>query len=137
VRLIANQTPPGLYNRIMGMQNIKGTGLDFVYRWQAWEAVARACDQALDGDPAVATRGLAMLGSFQEYGILSDDKVRRTVASLLARGELPEGYTPVQGEAILVRLEEPMASLDAMPASFKPYRSFMRVREEIAREMGK
>ena len=120
VRLIANQTPPGLYNRIMGMQNIKGTGLDFVYRWQAWEAVAKACDQALDTDPAIATRGLAMLASFQEYGILSEDRVRRTVEALLDRGDLPGGYTPVQVEAIRARLEDQMAEFDASDTAGTP-----------------
>ena len=33
VRYIARHAPPYLRNRIMGMQNIKGTGLSFVYAW--------------------------------------------------------------------------------------------------------
>ena len=39
IELIGQLTPPGFLNRIMGIQNIKGTGLDFVYRWQAWQAL--------------------------------------------------------------------------------------------------
>ncbi|TMM48190.1 hypothetical protein [Qipengyuania marisflavi] len=109
VRLIAAQTPPGLLNRIMGMQNIKGTGLDFVYRWQAWEAVARACEQALDPDPAVADKGLAMLSSFQEYGALSDERVRHTVAKLVAADNLPPSYSPQQVAAIPARLDEQLS----------------------------
>src|SRR5262249_43498657 len=31
--VIARGVPPGVHASIMGVQNIKGTGLDFVYRW--------------------------------------------------------------------------------------------------------
>ncbi|MBA3324836.1 MAG: hypothetical protein H0T41_06070, partial [Rhodobacteraceae bacterium] len=37
IDVLRQVTPPGYLNRIIGMQNIKGTGLDFVYRWQAWD----------------------------------------------------------------------------------------------------
>jgi poly-gamma-glutamate synthase PgsB/CapB len=74
---IARACPPGFRVRIMGTQNIKGTGLDFAYRFIAYdhtvklvEALARAAGEAtlplaaelartqdagvLDGPPAVA-----------------------------------------------------------------------------------
>src|SRR5262249_48323495 len=57
VDLIARQTPPGFLNRVMGIQNIKGTGLDFVYRWQAWQACWNAC-QPLRGDNVMLTQRL-------------------------------------------------------------------------------
>ena len=111
IRLIARQTPPGLVNRIMGMQNIKGTGLDFVYRWQAWESCYKACQQARDNDPGIARRGLDLLGAFQEYGALSDAKVRLTIAALKA--ETGRGAEPgdAQLDAIIARLDAQMASL--------------------------
>ena len=111
VRLVARATPPGLVNRIMGMQNIKGTGLDFVYRWQAWEAISRACDQALDPDEATAGKGIALLTGFQEYGRLSEARVKATVAELLARGTLPPGVTAAQIEAIPARMDEQIAAV--------------------------
>ncbi|MDG6079405.1 hypothetical protein E3U23_09395 [Erythrobacter litoralis] len=111
VRLVAKATPPGLVNRIMGMQNIKGTGLDFVYRWQAWEAVSKACDQALDADEATAAKGIALLSGFQEYGRLSEARVKTTVAELLARGNLPPGIAPAQVEAIPARVDEQIAAI--------------------------
>ena len=43
IRDIVQETPPGFRNRVMGIQNIKGTGLDFVYRFQAWDACYHAC----------------------------------------------------------------------------------------------
>jgi gamma-polyglutamate synthase len=113
IRLIAAQTPPGLINRIMGMQNIKGTGLDYVYRWQAWETCHKACGQALDADPGIARRGLDLLGAFQEYGALSERHVRATVAELKQAAGGATGAGDIQLDAILARLETQMAGLDA------------------------
>lgn len=109
VRLVARETPPGLVNRIMGMQNIKGTGLDWVYRWQAWDAVAKACTQLLDSDHAAADRGFQLLFAFQEYGALSEKLVRETIATLRERPELPAAITPAQLDAILSRLDAQLA----------------------------
>ncbi|WP_324261623.1 hypothetical protein U4960_00105 [Altererythrobacter sp. H2] len=85
VRTLAGITPPGFRNRVMGMQNIKGTGLDFVYRWHAWETVHRACADALGDDQAKVQRGLETLSSFREFGILSAELVRHVVKELRAR----------------------------------------------------
>ncbi len=79
---ICDETPPGFYNRIIGMQNIKGTGLDFVYRWQAWEACYRACEQLADSDSKIADKGLRALASFQEYGVVCEETVRDTVTQV-------------------------------------------------------
>ena len=79
VTLIAEDTPPGYLNRIMGLQNIKGTGLDFVDRWCAWESCHRSASQLLDRDPAEAERGLRGLSTFQDFGRLSEEMVRQTL----------------------------------------------------------
>ena len=86
VRLVAANTPPGLLNRIMGMQNIKGTGLDWVYRWQAWEAAWKACQQLREEDPATAERGYRMLASFHEFGVLSEAELRSVLADSREQG---------------------------------------------------
>jgi len=82
IATIRDATPPGFHNRIMGMQNIKGTGLDFVYRWLAWDACHRACDDMLARDPVRQRRGLGALVDFQEYGLLSQEKVHAAVAAV-------------------------------------------------------
>jgi gamma-polyglutamate synthase len=110
VRLCARHTPPGLINRIMGMQNIKGTGLDFVYRWQAWESCYKACNQALDSDPGIQRRGIDFLTAFQEYGALSDGYVRATIASIKqnnAAGSISEAAL----DTIISRLDTQLALL--------------------------
>ncbi len=76
---IVRLSPPGLFSRVMGLQNIKGTGLDFVYRWQAWEACHRACEDLASADSETAERGLQALAGFQEYNALCEEKVRASI----------------------------------------------------------
>jgi poly-gamma-glutamate synthase PgsB/CapB len=82
IETVGNATPPGFYARIMGMQNIKGTGLDFVYCWQAWETCCKACRQLASPSPAESAKGLAALANFQEYGVLAEETVRDVVATV-------------------------------------------------------
>jgi len=82
IKTIVKNTPMGLHARIMGMQNIKGTGLDFVYRWQAWESCSKACSQALDPRVEIAKAGVKMLSQFKEYGVLSEDKILQTISTI-------------------------------------------------------
>ncbi|WP_284123876.1 hypothetical protein [Parerythrobacter aestuarii] len=113
VRLVAESTPPGLINRIMGMQNIKGTGLDWVYRWQAWEAVWKACEQMRDEDPGTVERGYRFLASFQEFGILSEKAVRAAIAGLRSRIEQVPTVSPLQLDALETRLDDQMKQFDS------------------------
>ncbi|MGB5743126.1 MAG: hypothetical protein WBM65_12000, partial [Sedimenticolaceae bacterium] len=80
---IISLSPPGLFTRVMGMQNIKGTGLDFVYRWQAWEVCYRACEDLCSADPESADRGLQALAGFQEYNALCEEKVRTSIEAAM------------------------------------------------------
>ncbi len=75
------ETPPGLHCRIMGVQNIKGTGLDFVYRWQAWERCWMSCNKLRAEDEAVFTEGLNEMMAFQDFGLLSEEYVTESVAT--------------------------------------------------------
>lgn len=91
IKTVAQHTPPGCLNRVMGIQNIKGTGLDFVYRWQAWETCHRACQQLASHERSVFREGLATLVTFREFGVLTDVALRMTIetahASPLAQNE--------------------------------------------------
>lgn len=110
IQLIASHTPPGLENRIMGIQNIKGTGLDFVYRWQAWDNCHRACTQLLAPEPAKMEQGLAALSAFHEYGLLCEAHVQDTIARLAQRPGLQERHL---AELDLIRrnLDEAMSEI--------------------------
>ncbi|MCB1777625.1 MAG: HEAT repeat domain-containing protein, partial [Candidatus Competibacteraceae bacterium] len=82
---IVNETPPGMTHRLMGMQNIKGPGLDFVYRWQAWETCHQACRHLCDADPLLVRRGLQELAAFQEFGLLSEGEAREALVQVRSR----------------------------------------------------
>ncbi|MCX4245298.1 hypothetical protein [Paraliomyxa miuraensis] len=71
VQTCARCVPPGTYVRIMGTQNIKGTGLDFVYRWLAIDAVLgdlRAHVQAADVEGKIAA--LERIIAFADHGVV-------------------------------------------------------------------
>ncbi len=117
IRLIAQKTPPGLVNRIMGMQNIKGTGLDWVYRWQAWETVAAACEKMRADEPAEIERGYRVLAGFQEFGILSDHEVRAGVAAARQHLNALPNISAVQLDALEARLREQIQAQDTSGTS--------------------
>ena len=116
IDVLREVTPPGIFNRTIGMQNIKGTGLDFVYRWQAWETVYLACENAESGDPLVAADGLQTLLTFQEFGIASEERVRATVSRLRV----------IEGEKLGPQLDLIMASLEEQLAKVRQGMSVAR-----------
>ncbi len=116
VRLVADSTPPGLTNRIMGMQNIKGTGLDWVYRWQAWETVWTACQRLRSDDPLEVERGYRALASFQEFGVLSDKEVRESVDAARAMLNQLPAISAAQLDALEARVEKQVGDQDAHDA---------------------
>ncbi|WP_394833956.1 hypothetical protein LVJ94_46370 [Pendulispora rubella] len=65
---IAQTAPPGARVDIMGLQNIKGTGLDFVYRWVSLDTVARALDKVGSPSPEAWDEGLRELLTYEGWG---------------------------------------------------------------------
>lgn len=101
VNFIAQQTPPGLKARIMGMQNIKGTGLDYVYRWQAWDICYQACQKIISNDDSIAEAGIKQLAQYKEYGVLSEQYVLQTLDLVKERGWTQK--EEVQSEIVLIK----------------------------------
>lgn len=105
VERICEETPPGYLNRVMGIQNIKGTGLDFVYRWQAWQACHTHCMNLASGDPLTLSRAAADLASFKEHGWLTEELVRDAL-------EKAQGSPAVQAAGVLPLLGVVEANLE-------------------------
>lgn len=70
VDFIARHVPPGHFVHIHGCQNIKGPGLDWVYRWINLDAVHRACAELEDHRSDVRMDALVRLATNTDYGIL-------------------------------------------------------------------
>lgn len=83
IELLAQHTPPGCENKVMGIQNIKGTGLGFIYCWQAWDACYLACKALESRDSAEVERGLTQLLRMQNFGLLSELAVQQALQKAL------------------------------------------------------
>jgi poly-gamma-glutamate synthase PgsB/CapB len=64
----ARAVPPGVHLTIMGTQNIKGTGLDFVYRWLALDAVCLGLPKLDSDDEQTRLDALRMLDAHSDFG---------------------------------------------------------------------
>jgi gamma-polyglutamate synthase len=81
-QIIAQSTPPNFFNRIMGIQNIKGTGLDFVYLWQSWDRCHDACRLSQTKDPVKILEGLRILANLKDFSLLSETGLREHLHTL-------------------------------------------------------
>jgi len=108
INLIAATTPPGFLNRIMGVQNIKGTGLDFVYRWLAWQACCDACRQAQNTEYEEFRRALRLLSEFREFGVLSEELVLQTLHAIRSTPHAQREDAQAQLELIQTNFEAEM-----------------------------
>lgn len=77
---ILRDAPPGARVRAMGIQNIKGTGLDFVYRWQAWDIHAAQCIALRGSDGEAALAAAQSLAASTELGVLEAETLRAATA---------------------------------------------------------
>jgi poly-gamma-glutamate synthase PgsB/CapB len=69
IDFITREIPPGADARLMGAQNIKGTGLDFVYRWLSLDRV-RSSIARMKSDASARSRELSFLLGYSDYGLL-------------------------------------------------------------------
>ncbi|NOQ36185.1 MAG: hypothetical protein GQ569_09860, partial [Methylococcaceae bacterium] len=111
IKQICDATPPSFYNRIIGMQNIKGTGLDFVYRWQAWDICHKACQQLSSDSVTESAKGLQVLAAFQEYGFLAEETVRDTVTKVTSSAIAQNERYQAELKLILSNLEQALDKL--------------------------
>lgn len=100
---VVSQIPPGVRVRAMGMQNIKGTGLDFVYRWIAYDHVSSLLQRLSRADRAEALVVLRELRSHPDYGVLDARAAYETVSRL--RGGDLQQWPDVAQEAELTEIQ--------------------------------
>lgn len=65
--ICAKSVPPGVDLTLMGAQNIKGTGLDFVYRWVALDLVQGWIEKARSASAAEREEGFRQLEGFADH----------------------------------------------------------------------
>ena len=78
IQHMIQNTPPGLHNKMMGLQNIKGTGLDFIYRWQSWDNNYKLCEQLNGNQTSLAKNAAKALANISDFGLLDEEWVKET-----------------------------------------------------------
>ncbi|MEA2027638.1 MAG: hypothetical protein U9N49_01500, partial [Campylobacterota bacterium] len=106
VQFIADNTPPGIYNTIIGMQNIKGTGLDFAYRWVAWDSCYQACQKIKSNDTQEVREGIEALAAFAEHGPLTYALTQESIAIAKSSLATQTDYYQAQIQLIEGNLEK-------------------------------
>jgi hypothetical protein len=115
---LTREVAPGRDVRILGCQNIKGTGLDFAYRWISVDEVARALAR-LYNDPDSRSETLRWLMSHGDYGLLDVRAAVRQIDTIL-KDEDP-GWALVRTElegakSLLERVQrDKISKLDRAP----------------------
>ncbi len=84
---IARACPPGFKVRVMGIQNIKGTGLDFAYRWVHFDRTSRLLKELARSKGADAVRVARALASSEGLGVLDLTAAEPAIAQAVAREE--------------------------------------------------
>ncbi|MEC8382686.1 MAG: hypothetical protein VXZ96_20330, partial [Myxococcota bacterium] len=79
INLIVSHAPPNSIIRIMGVENIKGTGLDFVYRWLSIEQSLSRISQLNDRESHKVQSVLRELATHQGYGKYDLELVVKTL----------------------------------------------------------
>lgn len=106
VETIVDETPPGFLNRTIGLQNIKGTGLDFVYRFQAWDFCHEACEAMQSPKTQVAQRGLQALLAMPAIGQLCQNRMREVIETAKTSNALRRPDLQTQLGQLMARLSE-------------------------------
>ena len=94
---VCSQIPPGVHAHVMGMQNIKGTGLDFVYRWLSLEQVTDSLRRLGEADSDAAVALLRGLRGHPDFGVLDARLAHSEVPRIVS--ERFAGHDDVQTEA--------------------------------------
>ena len=63
---------------MIGLQNIKGTGLDFIYRWQNWDAIYKLCEELNGKKTSAAKTAAKALSNISDFGLLDEEWVNKT-----------------------------------------------------------
>ncbi len=105
IDFVTNAVPPGHLGRVLGCQNIKGTGLDFVYRWLSIDRVHTAL-QKFETEPSSRQELLAWLGSYNDFGLLDARQALKALEEVRARKDPSFGSLDQMVLGVLTRLQQ-------------------------------
>ena len=117
IDLVARSCPAGATLRVMGIQNIKGTGLDFVYRWVHSALPLRWSEDLFHPDRSVQLASLSRLERWREWSIPTCQEVLRALAAMNADTTTSQAQGTVQ-DMVMSELERRRSQLDVRESAF-------------------
>ena len=110
IKVLSDYTPIGMKNKIIGMQNIKGTGLDFAYRWVAWDQCYHICEAVKSSDSSRVREGVDALAAFGEHGPLTFTLAQESIAiakrSIATQSEYYQAQLQLAQESLNAAVDE-------------------------------
>jgi len=103
-QIILNHTPKGFLNRLLGMQNIKGAGLDFVYSQIEWERCYYSSQKLQNRDQKIANEGLKELTSVAKFPLVSKENLKRIIDEVKKGKTAQSEYFQSELQNILLKL---------------------------------
>ena len=136
VERIVDEVPMGYLARIMGLQNIKGTGLDFVYRFHAWDACHEACLATQNRSLVVAEKALQALVVMPVIGQLCMEQIRETISLCrsqrqLQRADLQLLLDQLERRVVQASSDEHDAVFDRQPKSVSAANAANQIRTAL------
>jgi poly-gamma-glutamate synthase PgsB/CapB len=104
IDLAVRSCPAGASVRLMGIQNIKGTGLDFVYRWVHSTQPLRWSEDLFHPDRSVQLTSLSRLERWNEWSIPACQEVLRALGAMSADAATSQARSTVE-ELIRAEIE--------------------------------
>jgi poly-gamma-glutamate synthase PgsB/CapB len=126
---IAQAVPPGARAAVMGIQNIKGTGMDFVYRWVSVDALHGMLEQLRNPSGEARTSALVRLLTHDSYGLVDSAFVLEAVEQARA---LDADADQRPYDAVIAQLR----AIREARASDLSVRKAPRLADRVRREIG-
>lgn len=92
IHAVTTSVPPGQRIHLVGLQNIKGTGLGFVYRWLSVDRVRQSLDR-FGEEPSAREEVLNWLLTYPDYTLIDAQMVRKELEPYLGRDDLADVET--------------------------------------------
>ncbi|MBT5712036.1 hypothetical protein HOI71_13395, partial [Candidatus Poribacteria bacterium] len=112
VHEIARNTPPGHWVRIMGCQNIKGTGLDFVYRWISYDKVLERAAELMAPSESARLDAMRWFAQYKEYGVMGAPAALESLVQAGSARQNQGADARGQLEAAIAHVREQMTEAD-------------------------
>ncbi len=114
---VARCCPAGTTLRVMGVQNIKGTGLDFVYRWVHSTQPLRWAEDLFHPDRSVQLASLSRLERWREWSVPVCQEILRAVRAMTADATTSQARSTVR-DLLETELERRQDLLEARARVF-------------------